>query len=79
MNLFRDDTGNDNDSVYLQTGSSVLHWRQVEGAWIAERVELPSLAKAIGFDAVPDDLREEIIAAVVRTKAVGMGGQGGLN
>lgn len=79
MNLFRDDTGNDNDSVYLQTGSSVLHWRQVDGAWIAERVELPALAKAIGFDAVPDDLREEIIAAVVRTKAVGMGGQGGLN
>jgi hypothetical protein len=79
VNLFRDDTGNDNDSVYLQTGSSVLHWRQVEGAWIAERVELPALAKAIGFDAVPDDLREEIIAAVVRTKAVGMGGQGGLN
>jgi hypothetical protein len=79
VKLFRDDTGNNNDSVYLQTGSSVLHWRQVEGAWIAERVALPAVAKPIGFDAVPDDLREEIIAAAVRTKAVGMGGQGGLN
>ncbi len=79
MKLYRDDTGNDNDSVYLQIGGSVLHWRQIEGAWIAERVELPAAATPIGFDAVPDDLREEIVAAVVRTKAVGMGGQGGLN
>ena len=77
MKLYRDESGS--NSIYLRTGGSVLHWRKVEGAWIAERAELPASAKHIGFDVVPDDLREEIIAAAVRTKAVGMGRQGGLN
>ena len=77
MKLYRDESGS--NSIYLRTGGGVLHWRQVEGAWIAERVELPAGATPIGFDVVPDDLREEIIAAVVRTKAVGVGRHGGLN
>ena len=77
MKLYRDESGS--NSIYLRTGGSVLHWRQVEGAWVAERTELPAGAAHIGFDVVPDDLREEIIAAVVRTEAVGVGRHGGLN
>ena len=77
MKLYKDESGS--NSIYLRTGGSVLHWRQVEGAWIAERVELPAGATHIDFDVVPDDLREEIIAAVVRSKAVGVGRYGGLN
>ena len=77
MKLYRDESGS--NSIYLRTGGSVLHWRQVEGAWIAERAELPAGATHIDFDVVPDDLREEIIAAVVRSKAVGVGRYDGLN
>lgn len=63
----------------MRAGSGVLHWQRDEGAWIAERAELPAGAQSISFDAVPEDLREEIIAIAVRTKAVGMGGQDGFN
>ncbi len=75
MKLFKSDDG---ESIFSRVGSSVLCWRRVDSEWIAERSELPTGAREVAFDAVPDDLREEVMAAAVRAQAIG-GGQNALN
>lgn len=74
MKLYRD--GRDEGAFYSRVGSGVLHWKRQADGWIAQRAALPDDAFNIEFDAIPDDLREEVIAAAVRAQAVGMGGDG---
>lgn len=74
MKLYRD--CRDESAFYSRTGSSVLHWEKQDSGWVAARATLPDDALQIEFDGLPDDLREEVIAAAVRAQAVGMGGTG---
>lgn len=72
MKLYRDIR--DESAFYSRAGSGVLRWKRQDGGWVAERGALPDDALGIEFDVLPDDLREEVIAAAVRAQAVGMGG-----
>ena len=59
-------------------GGTVLCWQPEASGWTKERVELPAGAKQIGFEALPEPLREEVLAVLARAEAV-RGPMGGSN
>lgn len=48
----------------------VLRWCREGEEWIKGRCELPSGARPIGFAALPEALREEVLAVLARAAAV---------
>jgi hypothetical protein len=61
------------DDVYL-TGAGAtpcLRWHRQDGSWLSEPAELPESATKLHIDQVPEDLREELMAFVVRADAMG--------
>ncbi|MFP6589739.1 MAG: hypothetical protein VCE12_04370 [Candidatus Latescibacterota bacterium] len=61
------------EDIYL-TGAGAtpcLRWYRDAGRWMAEPVDLPDPATSVTVDEVPDDLREELLAFVVRASAMG--------
>lgn len=61
------------DDVYLTGAGAVpcLRWHREEGHWRSEPVDLPKAAQTISVEQIPDDLREELLAFVVRADAMG--------
>ena len=53
-------------------------WQPGASGWTKERLELPARAKQIGFEALPEPLREEVLAVLARAEAV-RGPMGGSN
>lgn len=67
----------DNGAVYL-TGAGqtpCLRWQRQEGRWLSEPVPLPDSATDLAIADIPDDLREELLAFVVRADAMGAASQ----
>ena len=63
------------DDVYL-TGAGqtpCLRWYRDGERWRSEPAQLPDGAVDTQPDGVPDDLREELLAFIVRANAVGAG------
>jgi|TARA_B100001964_G_C14172280_1_gene572067 hypothetical protein len=48
-----------------------LRWYRDAGRWMSEPTQLPQPAASVALDEVPDDLREELLAFVVRADAMG--------
>lgn len=71
MKLYRDE-GQDG-AIYVRMGTSVQRWNHSAAGWVAERAELPATAQPLEFAELPDDLREEVLAAAVRAEAIGVG------
>lgn len=63
----------DREDVYLTGAGSTpcLRWERVDGRWRSLPADLPDDAERIGPDDVPGDLREELLAFVVRADAMG--------
>ena len=59
-------------------GGAVLCWQPLGSGWTTDRVELPAGAEQIGFEGLPEPLREEVLAVLARSEAV-QGPTGGLN
>ena len=61
-----------NDGVYFArlSGGTVLAWSSTDAGWGKDRVELPAGAQQIGFAALPEELREEVLAVLARADAV---------
>lgn len=60
------------------SGGTVLRWCQDGEGWTKDRTELPAGATQIGFAALPEELREEVLAVLARAEAV-QGPMGGTN
>ena len=60
------------DGVYFArlSGGTVLAWSSTGAGWSKDRVELPAGAEQIGFAALPEELREEVLAVLTRADAV---------
>lgn len=71
MKLYRDE--GENGQIYVRMGTSVQRWNRSAAGWVAERAELPATAQPLEFAELPDDLREEVLAAAVRAAAIGVG------
>ncbi len=52
------------------SGGTVLGWRRDQEGWTPSRTDLPATAGQIGFEALPEELREEVLAVLVRDEAV---------
>ena len=61
------------DDVYLTGAGSTgcLRWSRVDGRWHCAPAQLPDGAESAGPEAVPDDLREELLAFITRAAAMG--------
>ena len=53
-----------------------LRWHRGDDGWRCTPAALPEGAETIGPDAVPEDLREELLAFATRAEAMGQGGIG---
>jgi hypothetical protein len=64
------------EDVYLTGAGNTpcLRWERVDGRWRSLPADLPDDAERIGPDDVPGDLREELLAFVVRAPPRGGGG-----
>ena len=51
-------------------GGTVLRWRPAVSGWIKDQSELPAGAEQIGFETLPEPLREEVLAVLARAEAV---------
>ena len=51
-------------------GGTVLRWRRGQEGWTPSRTDLPATAGQIVFEALPEELREEVLAVLVRDEAV---------
>ena len=60
------------------SGGTVLAWSKGDEDWIKDRSELPAAATQIGFESLPEALREEVLAVLTRADAV-QGPMGGTN
>ena len=70
---------NDAGAYFARLGSGiVLRWRPAVSGWIKDQSELPTGAAQIGFETLPEPLREEILAVLARAEAV-QGPMGGSN
>ncbi len=59
--------------IYL-TGAGAtpcLRWHCDDDSWLSEPAKLPASASTITAEEVPDSLREELLAFVVRADAMG--------
>ena len=59
--------------IYL-TGAGTtpcLRWYRDVDCWLTEPADLPKPAQSLSADQVPDDLREELLAFVVRAETMG--------
>ncbi len=69
----------DDGAYFVRLGNGlVLRWCRVGEGWNKSRTELPSGATQIDFAALPEALREEVPAVLVRAAAM-QGGMGGVN
>ncbi len=61
------------DDVYLTGAGSVpcMCWKKRAQTWHAAPGELPTGATSITVEQIPDELREELLAFVVRADAMG--------
>ena len=61
----------DDGAYYARlSGGTGLKWRREGAGWTKDRVELPAGAEQIGFAALPEELREEVLAVLARAEAV---------
>ncbi len=65
--------------IYAKMGINTLCWRRVDTGWDVERVDLPDGVLPIDFAVLPEELREEVLAAAARAGAVGSAGRGEFN
>lgn len=63
--------------VFLTGAGAVpcMRWRRSEGVWHSEPTDLPPTVQSISVEQIPDDLREELLAFVVRADAMGAAAQ----
>ena len=61
----------DDRAYFIRLGNGVvIQWCRAEEGWNKSRVELPSGATQIDFTALPEALREEVLAVLARAAAV---------
>ena len=61
----------DDGAYFVRLGNGlVLRWCRAEEGWNKSRAELPDQAVQIGFAALPEALREEVLAVLARAAAV---------
>jgi hypothetical protein len=65
--------------IYVKMGVNTLCWRRADVGWDVERAELPADALPLDFAVLPEELREEVLAAAARAGAVNSGGGGELS
>lgn len=69
----------DDGAYFIRLGNGlVLRWCRAGEEWNKSRTELPSGAGQIDFAALPEDLREEVLAVLARAAAM-QGSMGGAN
>ncbi len=69
----------DDGAYFVRLGNGlVIRWCRAEDGWNKSRTELPHRAIPIDFAALPEALREEVLAVLVRAAAM-QGGMGGAN
>ena len=61
----------DDGAYFVRLGNGlVLRWCREGEEWLKGRCELPSGARPINFAALPEALREEVLAVLTRAAAV---------
>lgn len=61
----------DDGAYFVRLGNGlVLRWCREGEEWIKGRCELPSGARPINFAALPEALREEVLAVLARAATV---------
>ena len=69
----------DDGAYFIRLGNGLtIRWCRAEEGWNKSRTELPSGATQIDFAALPEALREEVLAVLARAAAM-QGGMGGAN
>ena len=69
----------DDGAYFIRLGNGLtIRWCRAKEGWNKSRTELPSGAKQIDFADLPEALREEVLAVLVRAAAM-QGGMGGTN
>jgi len=60
------------DGAYFArlSGGTVLVWSKDTEGWTKGRCKLPKNADQIGFEALPEELREEVLAVLARADTV---------
>jgi hypothetical protein len=56
---------------FARLGSgAVLRWQRTAQGWDQSRSRLPEAARHVEFEGLPEELREEVLAALARAAAV---------
>ena len=69
----------DDEAYFIRLGNALtIRWCRAEEGWNKSRTKLPSGATQIDFAALPEELREEVLAVLARAAAM-QGGMGRAN